>query len=281
MVKITSHTLVKNEARFVWYAVSSVIDYVDKVLLWDTGSTDNTVQICKEIKKVYGQKVDFREIGHVTTETFQDARQKMLEATKTEWFVVVDGDEVWWEDSIQKVTKAIRDKGKETEMIVVPTINLVGDIYHYQEEAAGQYHLAGRVGHYNLRAVNRSIPGLHSMGEHGKWGWVDGDGKMIQDRNTKNILYVDASYLHATNIQRSDDTKKEKDVPKREKKLKYEIGQELPKDFYYPEVFFKPRPKIVRSVWQKANTAYKIRAAFQTPFKKIKRRVPFTEKVGY
>ena len=43
------HTLVKNEERYIWYSVMSVIDYIDKILIWDTGSTDKTVDIIKEI----------------------------------------------------------------------------------------------------------------------------------------------------------------------------------------------------------------------------------------
>ena len=51
-MKVWAHTLVKNEERYIWYAVMSVIDWVDKILIWDTGSTDKTVEIIKEIEKV-------------------------------------------------------------------------------------------------------------------------------------------------------------------------------------------------------------------------------------
>lgn len=50
-MKIIVHTLVKNEERFLWFAVSSVIDYVDKVFLWDTASTDDSIKIEKKLKK--------------------------------------------------------------------------------------------------------------------------------------------------------------------------------------------------------------------------------------
>ena len=49
-MKIWAHTLVKNEEKFVWYSVMSIISHVEKVLLWDTGSTDNTPEILKELK---------------------------------------------------------------------------------------------------------------------------------------------------------------------------------------------------------------------------------------
>lgn len=277
---ITAHTLVKNEARFVWYAVMSIIEHVDKVLLWDTGSTDGTLQIIKEIRKYVGNKVETMEYGAVDAQTFAKVRQGMLDATDTDWFMVVDGDEIWWEDSIKQVVQVVKSRGSRIESIVVPTVNLVGDIYHYQEEAAGQYQLAGRTGHLNLRAVNRKIPGLHSHGPHGQWGWVDEQNKMIQERNKEKIIFVNAPYLHATHLVRSGEVNLEKDVPKREIKLKHELGIPFPLDFYYPEVLFRPRPEIVPSVWVKRTQAYTTRAVLETPLRKLKRRI-LPGRVGY
>lgn len=48
---IIAHTIIKNESRWLWYSATSVIDYVDKILLWDTGSTDGSLEIEKELKK--------------------------------------------------------------------------------------------------------------------------------------------------------------------------------------------------------------------------------------
>lgn len=278
---ISAHTLVKNEARYVWYAIMSVIDHVDKVLLWDTGSTDGTLEIIQEILKTPQAKgkVNFKKIDNVTSETFSKVRQLMLDETKTDWFIMVDGDEVWWEESIKQVVDTINAKGDRLESIVVPTINLIGDIYHYQEESTGQYHLAGRTGHLNLRGINRKIPGLHSWGPHGQWGWVDEKDKMIQYRDPKKILYIDAPYLHATNVPRAGSFNKEHDVPKRAMKRKYELGIPFPLDFYYPEVFFRPRPEIAPSPWEKTDAKFKVRAALETPLRKIKRRL--VKKVGY
>ena len=49
-MSIWAHTLVKNEERFVWFAINSVIDYVDEMRVWDNGSSDSTVKIIKSIK---------------------------------------------------------------------------------------------------------------------------------------------------------------------------------------------------------------------------------------
>src|SRR5687768_6809978 len=164
MTKTTAHCLVKNEARFVWYSVMSIYQHVDKILLWDTGSTDGTQEVIKEILNADKEnKINFREYEGINASNFWSVRQDMLDQTKTDWFIVVDGDEVWWNDSIKKIIDAIQDNPKK-ESIVVPTYNLVGDIFHYQEPQAGKYKFGKLKGHYNLRGVNMKIPGLHSQG---------------------------------------------------------------------------------------------------------------------
>jgi len=279
-MKIYAHTLVKNEARWVWYAVNSVINQVDRVLLWDTGSTDGTVEILKEIKRQNKNKIDLKLLKSVNTEEFTDVRQKMLDETDSDWFLVVDGDEIWWEDSINRIISEIEKNGKKIESIVSPTINLVGDVYHYQEKEAGHYNLAGKIGHYNIRAINRLVPGLASKNPHGTWGWIDESGKMIQDRDNQKVVFLKAPYLHASFLRRAGSINFESSVPKRAKKYKYELGESFALDYYYPEVFFKDRPEIVESVWERYDKNYFIRAAIETPLKKMRRRF-FKIKEGY
>lgn len=269
---IWAHTMVKNESRWLWYSVTSVADYVDKILLWDTGSTDGTLEICKALSEKYGNKIIFKQRPQESTAEFTDVRQEMLNETKSDWFLMVDGDEIWWKESIEKLTSEIRQKGKSTESIYVPTLNLVGDIYHYQDQSSGRYRFGEKVGHYNLRAINRNIPGIHSYGAHGVWGWVDRDGKMIQDRGSNKVVFVDAPYLHATFIPRGKNLSFDKEVVKRSKKLKYEIGRNFPLDFFYPESFFEEKPSFVQSPWQTMSESFKTRALIETPLRKIKRR---------
>lgn len=279
-MKIAAHILIKNEARFVWYAVASVINHVDRILLWDTGSTDGTIEICKELKKTYGEKIDFKSLGEVDINSFSQVRQKMLDETGEDWFLMVDGDEVWWDENIEKLIKFIKEEGINWESIVVPTINLIGDIFHYQEEQAGLYKLAGRKGNLALRAVNTNIPGLHSEKPHGTWGWADEKGRQVQDREQRKMKFLDLPYLHATFLERAGERSADFKVPKRAKKLKHELGEKFPLDFYYPEVFFKDRPSVVSCVWKKMDTKFYLRSLAETPLRKVKRRL-WKAKVGY
>ncbi|MFZ3301244.1 MAG: glycosyltransferase [Microgenomates group bacterium] len=276
-MKIWAHTLFKNEERWLWFSVTSVIDSVNKLLLWDTGSTDRSWEIALALKEKYKEKIDLRQYGEVTPETFPEVRQAMLDATDADWFIIVDGDEIWWEDSIKKLTLEIKTIDSKTESIVVKNINLVGDIYHHFDESASKYTFGNLKGSYALRAINRNIKGLCSIGRHGVWGWSDGQ-KQIQERNT--FKFVDVSYLHTTFLPRGEDRSFDILVPKRAKKLKYEIGNEFPKNFYYPEAFFKVRPDFVPSPWKPMSNSYKIRALIETPVKKLKRKI-IEGKVGY
>ncbi len=278
-MRVWGHTLIKNEGRWLWFSVTSVIDYLDKLLIWDTGSSDDTELIINKLIDKYPQKINYKKRLLKSPQDFSKIRQEMLDETDADWFGVIDGDEIWWKDSISKAIESI-NKNKDFESIVVPTVNLVGDIYHYQEKHSGNYRLAGRVGHYNLRFINRKIPGLSSFGGHGQWGWVDGYGKMIQDRDPKKILFVDAPYIHATNIQRSSVNSGDMEVIKRKNKIKYDLGINFPLDYFYPESLFQERPDFIESPWRTRNSSFVARAVIETPLKKIKRRYWF-KRVGY
>lgn len=280
MKTIWANTLVQNEERYIWYAVRSIIDHIDKMLVWDTGSTDKTVEIIKKLQKKYPKKIELREIGKVDINQFTSVRQQMLEETKSDWLIILDGDEVWWEDSIIKIVNLIQEKGDELETIVNPYFNIVGDIYHYQGEDAGRYKIDDKKGHITIRAMNRNIPGLHLEKPHGIQGFFDKDGKLIQNRPKEKRVHVDAPFMHFTHMIRSGSLDLDLKVPKRNLKHKVELGKEFPLDFHYPEVFFKPRPQIVFTPWGKMSRGYYLKALFYTPLKKIKRRM-FVGKIGY
>jgi len=274
IMKIWAHTLVRNEERYLWFAVTSVIDYVDRVLLWDTGSTDNTVKIIQELKETYRDKIDFQEVGEVDKESFTQIRQRMLDRTKSDWTILLDGDEVWWDDSIRKIMETIRSNGDSLETIAHRFFNVVGDIYHFQEEKAGKYRIDNKIGHLTIRAMKRSIPGLHFGRPHGQQGIFDEQNILIQERDKRKRLFIDEKlYMHFTHMIRSRNQEEDLKVMKRDIKVKYELGIPFALDFYYPEVFFKPRPAVVPLPWGRMDKKYFWRAFLETPLRKVKRRL--------
>lgn len=261
-MKIWVNTVVHNEENFIWFALMSIIDHVDKILVWDTGSTDNTVPIIKEIESKYKNKIFLKEVGVVDKYQFTKVRQKMLDQSKCDWVLILDGDEIWWDDSIKKIIREINKK-KNIDGIVVPVVVSVGDIFHIQEEKAGQYNLLGRQGHYNLRVINRNIPGLHVDAPYGREGYFDGDNRPVQER--KNIIYLDAPYLHVTHLRRSNSKRLYE-------KFKYELGNRVSDDYKFPEVLYNDYPKRISSPWQKISGFPLLRARIITPIRKLKRR---------
>src|SRR3989344_4947938 len=96
---LTVHCVIKNEERWIWFAVKSILDIADKVLIYDTGSTDKTVEILKT------KKIVFEEKGEVDAKGLTQLRREQLKRTKTEWFLILDGDEVWPEETKKELIK--------------------------------------------------------------------------------------------------------------------------------------------------------------------------------
>ena len=265
---IWGNCIIKNEDKYVWFAIKSVINHLDKLIIYDTGSIDQTVKIIDVLKEEHRDKIIFEEKGSVDPAGLTRLRQEMLDKTKSDWLLLLDGDEVWWEDSIKKTISEINQLD-QLYALVNPTINLVGDIFHYQEEEAGEYKILGKKGHFNIRAINRGIPGLHLKNVYPLEGFFDGEGILIQNSEEK-LRFIDAPILHLTFLQRSG--KDDKTTLHRDK-VKLEIGKIFRKGFKYPEVFYIEKPVEVSDPFLKMGLSYKLKASVLTPLKKLKRRL--------
>lgn len=254
--------MVRNEERFIWYAINSVLPCVDKIMVWDTGSTDKTLDILQLIKS---PKIEFKEVGKVDITSFTRVRQEMLDNTPKDydWLMILDGDEIWSSSSIKAAINFCNSHA-ESKSLVVRTNNLVGDIYHKLPESSGHYNLAGLTGHLSLRFINlKKISGLHANLPHGQQGYFDSNNKLVQDHNSE---FLDVYYHHATHLFRSTST----ETPKRRQKLKFELGDNISlKD--QPEIFFVPHQSTVPSVISPASSSFWMLSALLTPFRRFKR----------
>ena len=263
-MKIWANTIVNNEENFIWFAIMSVVDYVDKILIWDTGSTDKTVEIIKEIIKEKKGKIEFKEVGPVDKYKFTRMRQAMLDTSKCDWILILDGDEVWWEDSIKKLMDEIKRKEDKLDAIAVPFYNLVGDINHYQSPSAGRYMLLGMKGHLTIKAVNRKISGLHWSGPYGKEGLYDGKNALIQDIANNKLVYFQLPFLHFTHLRRSH-------IGLR--KFKYDLGINFPSGFKYPEILYQEKPTQVLTPWIKRSRCFEVISLIKKPCQIIWRKL--------
>lgn len=195
--KLTTHTIVKNEQNWIKPALLSVIDQVEQMLVWDTGSTDRTVAI---IKSINSPKIDFAQKGPVDRQGLVALRNEQIKITQTPWFLILDGDEIWPKDNLIQLIKAIEKAQPNIIALVNRTKNCVGDINHFLPEAKGQYNIGPWHGHLNIRAI-RNLSGLKVVGEYPNEAYVY-QGKKLQDQ-PENLEFVDTWYLHTTHLKRT------------------------------------------------------------------------------
>lgn len=267
---ITVHTIVRNEEKWIWYALMSVKDYVDKILVYDTRSSDKTVEI---IQTITDPKIIFEEKGQVDGRGLVKLRAEQLERTETDWFLLVDGDEIWLQKTIVELKKAIEMASDQIYGIVVRAWNLIGDIYHYHPESEN-YHWPFAAKNYlgwaNLRAIRRDIPGLKISGNYPLEAYLDKTGTPIQNYGKARLLFLKERYFHTSYLPRSNFSN---DLKTLNRKLKFELGKKFPENFSYPEVFYQKRPSIVPSPWRKQNKLFWLISAIQTPFRKWRRKL--------
>jgi glycosyltransferase involved in cell wall biosynthesis len=275
--KLVAHTLVRNEARWIWFAINSVLDLVDEILVWDTGSTDSTAQI---VQSLPSPKIKFKSIGQVDAPGHTAARQAMLEATDSDWILILDGDEIWYQDSL---VSCIDASTHDTHLaaIISPFVNLMGDVYHFQSPHRSQYQIGGYRGAFNIRFINRHIPGLHVANPHGRQEYQNQAGVSIQNFSSDQLRLVNKPYLHTTHLLRSDNRDLDQQTLKRNFKFRYELGSNFPRDFVYPEVFYLPRPKIVPDPWIHRSGEYVFRSLVYEPARWAKSLFAKESRSGY
>lgn len=254
---LTVHTVLYNEEQWVWYALTSILPYVHKVIIYDTGSTDRTEEIIKIIKS---GKISLEQKGRVDAERLVSLRNEQIKATETPWFMLLDGDEVWPTETIAELIQLLPKLSDEIMGIVVKARPPLGDLFHYQDESAGRYVLLGRRGHYNIRAY-RLRPGYHWRGTYPLEAYVDESGQAINNQDEKLVM-LKGEYWHLRHLRRSS---------KQTRRVKLEIGRR--EKVTLPEVFSKVRPAIVPSPWVSFSNTERLTALVSTPILKAKRAV--------
>ncbi len=84
MSGITLATFVKDEENCIAHMIESVKRHVDEIVVVDTGSTDNTISICRDFgARIY--EVGFTDFGKIRT--------LAAHLAKKEWVLMLDADE--------------------------------------------------------------------------------------------------------------------------------------------------------------------------------------------
>ena len=250
--------IVKNEEQWVWYAINSVINHLHKLIIFDTGSIDKTVSI---IKSINSKKIIFTQKSKVNPAQLVDLRNEQIKRTRTDWFLLVDGDEIWPKITIDELVKKVNQASRYISGIVVPVHVPLGDLFHDLDESAGKYRILGKMGHYNLRAYKIKF-GYDWQGIYPAEAYTNRSNTAIQDQSDQLVLLKN-KYWHMTHLPRSSND----DHHKR----KYEIGKKY--SGLLPEVLYQERTEIVGSPWVNYSILEQILACLSTPFIKLKRQV--------
>lgn len=254
---LTAHVMLKNEERWVWYSLMSVIDYVDKIIIFDTGSTDETVSLVKGLfnKPEYKEKIYFEEIGEVSSKDFYALRQRQIDLTETEWFLVLDGDEIWYESSIKELRQMILSEKFKYQLVAIRFHNAVGDVFHFKSFESESYRIKGIVGSITIRAYKKTIEGLSCVGDYGVEGYIDFERIPVQDKSER-IYVMGGYYFHTSYLQRSKSLRQDWEIPYRRGKVFAKKDFKVGKDFVFPEVFYVDRPKGVASPFKTQKIKY-------------------------
>lgn len=265
MSSISAHMIVKNEDQWVWFAISSILPFVDELLITDTGSSDKTEAV---IRSISSTKIKFSKELCYSPAEITKVRQSQLKESKNDWIWIVDGDEIYPESTAMECVEATRNEGYEG--IVVRRYDLLGDIYHRQVESVGRYELFGHSGHLLIRLINKAkINGLEYRGDYPNEGFFDGEGNSILKRNPKE-WYITNNYLyHAMYLKRSSLGGNLAMF----NRSKYKVETGISINDSIPEIFTIPRPAIVSNPLVKRGISYELLASIVTPIKNLKRKI--------
>ena len=91
--------IVKNAESSILRALDSLSGLVQQIVVVDTGSTDQTPQICSR----FGTELHFR----TWTDNFSEARNYALERMRTDWIIQLDADEKLDTDSLTNINSLL------------------------------------------------------------------------------------------------------------------------------------------------------------------------------
>ncbi len=114
-VDISVSLIVKNESKTLQGTLESVKNIADEIIIVDTGSTDNTIEIAKKFTdKIY--HLDW-------ANDYSFARNYSLDKCVGNWVMYIDADEVLTEQSAKQFRDTIKLAGEKDGLLITKIIN--------------------------------------------------------------------------------------------------------------------------------------------------------------
>ena len=114
---VSACMIVKNEQDLLGDCLASIRDWVDEIIVVDTGSSDGTVKIAES----YGARV----YHHPWECDFSKARNQSLSYATCDWIFIVDADERIYSDDVPHLQKLLKDE--RAQVISINVYNVYGD----------------------------------------------------------------------------------------------------------------------------------------------------------
>lgn len=269
--RITGHLFVKNEENWIWFAVKSLLDFVDKIFIFDTGSTDRTMEI---LSLIDSPKLVIEEKGPADARRIPRLLQEMIDRTEKEsWILPMGGDEIWTKEAAGELRRAVEGAGEKIWVMPIRLWYCLGDVFHFDEEIERRQTVFGRQrpfrkdGYWISRCFRRNLPGLKVTGLYGFETYVFADGLYLFEAERENLHFLKGRIFHATHLLRSSQDNR---VMQRPGKRRYELGRSLPEDEPLPAVFYEPRPAIVPDPLGHFSLADRLKGAAVNPLRMVK-----------
>ena len=134
--KFVVNIICKNEEKNIVNLLKTAVQFADKIVINDTGSSDRTVELIEHFQQSPFYKFPIFLINTKWEDDFSKARNKCLEITdKNSWVLFLDGDDKISYDSVQAllaVKEKILDEGLTNTIYQIKLKNLGTNDEHIQ-----------------------------------------------------------------------------------------------------------------------------------------------------
>lgn len=206
-MKLSLCMIVKNEEKYLDECLASVRDYVDEMIILDTGSTDNTLDIARNYNT---QIYQFDWIND-----FSAARNASIQYAKGDWILWLDADERLIEPKYAQLRKKLTTENKPIAYLV-EIHNYLADGKNYKISHAHRLFRNNQGIAFSGRIHEQIAPSVTKLGgeerhsgvvlEHFGYG-LQGTEKAKKDQRNRELLMQmveeapESAYAHYTIAQ--------------------------------------------------------------------------------